>query len=328
MNYIELENEFKTKVILSTFGASIVDIKTLDYMGNLGSIVTVPINQKEFENATSYFGKTIGRTGGRISNSKFVLNGKEYFIKSNDPNGLHGGTDGLSYKDFNYILSEDDDAYICTFSYYSPDLEAGYPGNLTLKVIYKLFKKENKLSINYVASCDKDTLLNLSNHAYFNLNAESGNNVLDHYLYINASKMEEIKNALPNKIVECEKIYSFKNSHKIKDFLFDEKIINNTNGYDNPYIFDSFCDNQIELYDDVTKRKLTVSTSYPAVVVYTCNYPEGLLMNNHRKQKAYDAVCLECMFLPNSINSDFLSDKKDILRKDNYYNETITFKFN
>ena len=71
MNYIELENEFKTKVILSTVGASIVDIKTLDYMGNLGSIVTVPINQKEFENATSYFGKTIGRTGGRISNSKY-----------------------------------------------------------------------------------------------------------------------------------------------------------------------------------------------------------------------------------------------------------------
>ncbi len=328
MSFIELKNKYNTEVILCTIGASIVDIKTSDNLGNVSSIITTPKNRKDFPNATSYFGKTIGRTGGRISNSKFILNDREYTIPSNDPNGLHGGIDSLSYKEFSYKIREDDDAYICEFSIESPHLESGYPGNLSLDVIYKLYKNENKLTINYLATSDMDTLLNLSNHAYFNLNAESGNNILEHTLYINSSKMESIKNAIPSEIVTCNELYSFKNPHQIKDYLFDESIINNTNGYDHPYIFDSNSNEQIVLFDNVTKRKLTVSTSYPAVVVYTCNYIEDIVMNNNRKQKQYDSICLECMYLPNSINSDFIDDKKDILRKDKVYNEYISFKFN
>ncbi|MGM9969420.1 MAG: hypothetical protein ACI35S_03385 [Anaeroplasma sp.] len=328
MEFIELTNNFKTKIILCTVGASIYDIKTADSKGKIGSILITPKNKNEFATTTSYLGKTIGRTGGRISDSKFILNNETYYIPSNDPNGLHGGIDGLSYKEFTYKLDEDFDSYICDFYYFSPDMESGYPGNLSLHVIYKLYKHENKLEINYRGKSDKDTLLNLSNHAYFNLNAESGNNILEHTLYINSSKMEEISNSLPKGIVDCNKKYSFKIAHKIKDFIFDDEIINNTNGYDHPYIFDNQSNNQIILYDEASNKKLIVNTTYPAVVVYTSNYPEDLIMNNNRKWKMYDSICLECMYLPNSINSKFIDKKKDILKKDLLYNETITFIFN
>ena len=327
MKYITLKNKYKTKVTLSSIGASIFDIKTLDYKGNLGSIVIVPKDINEFNASPSYFGKTIGRTGGRITDGKFKLNGKDYQIISNDKNGLHGGNDGLSYKDFDSNEYEDDEAYICEFKYFSHDLESGYPGNLDITVTYKLYKNLNKLDIIYNGKSDQDTLLNLSNHSYFNLNCDSGNNILNHTLYINSSKMEKLNNMIPYGIFDCEEKYSFKKPHKIGDYLFDKEIISNTNGYDFPYIFDNDNKNKIELYDDISKRKLIINTSYPAVVVYTCNYCDDVILNNNKKIKPYDAVCLECMYHPNTINSDFLSDKKDILKKGKNYNEVISFSF-
>ncbi len=327
MKCITLKNKYSTEVVLSSIGASILDIKTLDNKGKLGSIVIVPKDIEKFNTSYSYFGKTIGRTGGRITDGKFELNGKHYQIISNDKNGLHGGNDGLSFKDFEVIESEDDEAYLCEFKYFSKDLESGYPGNLNISVFYKLYKNENKLDIIYNGKSDQDTLLNLSNHTYFNLNADSGNNILNHTLYINASKMEKLKNMLPVGIFECEEKYSFKKPHKIGDYLFDKEIIDSANGYDFPYIFDDASKNKIELYDDITKRKLIIDTTYPAVVVYTCNYCDNSIMNNNKKIMPYNAVCLECMYHPNTINSDFLNEKKDILKKGDTYNETITLEF-
>lgn len=327
MKCITLKNKYSTEVTLSSLGASILDIKTLDYKNELGSIVIVPKDKEKFYTSTSYFGKTIGRTGGRITNGKFALNGKQYQIISNDKNGLHGGNDGLSYKDFDTFESESNEAYLCEFKYFSKDLESGYPGNLKVSVLYKLYKNENKLDIVYNGECDQDTLLNLSNHSYFNLNANSGKGILDHTLYINASKMEKLENMIPKGIYNCEEKYSFKKPHKIGDYLFDKEIIDSANGYDFPYIFDDNNGNKIELYDDVSKRKLIVNTTYPVVVVYTCNYCDDLIINNDRKIKPYDAVCLECMYHPNTINSDFLSEKKDVLKKGKIYNEVISFSF-
>ena len=329
ISFIEIENKFKTEVILCNVGASIYDIKTKDNKNNIESILYTTKNKNDFPYDGSYFGKTIGRTGGRVSNSKFILNGIDYKILSDDPNGLHGGKEGLSFKEFDFKKTETDEYIEVLFYYESKDLESGYPGNLSLKVIYRLFKNVNKLTITYEGLSDKDTLLNLSNHSYFNLSGNAKNNILDHELFINASNMEKIEKLIPVKIEKCSDIYSFKSMHKIGDYLMNKEIIDNTNGYDFPYIFDNASINlsNIILKDNESKRVLKIKTTYPVVVVYTCNYVGNEIMNNNEIAKPYYAVCLECQYHPNGINSDFIKDKKDILKKGSLYNETIEYYF-
>ena len=329
VKFIELKNKFNTHVILCNIGASIYDIKTIDKNNKLESILYTTKSQDEFLYDNSYFGKTIGRTGGRISNSKFVLNGIEYKIESDDPNGLHGGKDGLSFKEFNYNEFESLDSYSVVFSYLSDNLESGYPGNLLVEVEYKLYKNENKLIISYYGKSDKDTLLNLSNHAYFNLSGDAKDNIFDHELYINASQMEKIENLIPKEIVDCSKIYSFKKMHKVGLYLKEDEIINNTNGYDFPYIFDECDYNKVNVIvkEPISKRFLKIKTTYPTVVLYTCNYCGDEIMNNNKKAEPYYALCLECMYHPNTVNSDFLKSKKDILYKNKEYTEEIDLLF-
>ena len=327
LSFIEIENKFKTKVILSNIGASIYDIKTVDKDGFQESILYTTKSKDDFVTERSYLGKTIGRTGGRISNSKFTLNGKEYTIKSEDPNGLHGGLDGVSYKEFDYKRQETEEYIEVNFSRLSPNLESGYPGDLNLNVIYRLYKNVNKLTVSYLGKTNEDTLVNLSNHSYFNLSGNAKNNILDQKLFIDASKMERIEKLIPQEIVSCGTIYSFKEMHKIGDYLNDKEIIDNTNGYDFPYIFDNKEEYKIVLYDSKSKRSLKIKTTYPVVVIYTCNYTGDEIMNNDKKMTPYYAICLECMYHPNTINSPFLKDKKDVLRASELYNETVEYYF-
>lgn len=329
IEFITIKNKFNTEVTLSTLGASIYDIKTLDKDNKLESIIYTTKDKKDFITERSCLGKTIGRTGGRISNSTFTLNGIKYNIPSYDKNGLHGGKDGVGYKEFEYKKSEASEYFEVEFKYMSKDMESGYPGNLDLRVIYRLYKEINKLSLIYKGISDKDTLLNLSNHSYFNLSGNAKRDIMDHELYINASKMEEIKELLPRRIVDCKDIYSFKKSHKIGKFIFDSEIKNNTNGYDFPYIFDDANKDifNVVLKDSTSGRSLSIKTTYPTVVIYTCNFTGREIMNNDKVMTPYYAVCLECMYHPNTINSDFLEEKKDILPKGVEYNNMIEYYF-
>ena len=323
VSFIELENNLGTTVTLCNIGASIYDIKTKDCDNKNESILYTTANMNDFPNNTSYLGKTIGRTGGRIKNGEFELNGVKYKIPSTDPNGLHGGTEGLSFKPFIYKKSKLKDYTEVTFFYESKNMESGYPGNLELEVIYRLYNDENKLSINYKGTTDEDTLLNLSNHAYFNLSGNAKNDILNHELYINSTKMELLENMIPAKIVEEKDIYSFKKPHLIGDYINDDEIVKAANGYDFPYIFDDNKDYSVVLKDKESKRVLKIKTTYPAVVVYTCNYTDDSTMNNNQVMTKNYAVCLECMYAPNSINSDFIKDKKDILPKYKEISESI-----
>lgn len=329
IEFITIKNKFNTEVTLSTLGASIYDIKTLDKDNKLESIIYTTKDKKDFITERSCLGKTIGRTGGRISNSTFTLNGIKYNIPSYDKNGLHGGKDGVGYKEFEYKKSEASEYFEVEFKYLSKDMESGYPGNLDLRVIYRLYKEINKLSLIYKGISDKDTLLNLSNHSYFNLSGNAKRDIMDHELYINASQMEEIKELLPRRIVDCKDIYSFKKKHKIGKFIFDPEIKNNTNGYDFPYIFDDANKEifNVVLKDSTSGRSLSIKTTYPTVVIYTCNFTGREIMNNDKVMTPYYAVCLECMYHPNTINSDFLEEKKDILPKGVEYNNMIEYYF-
>ena len=327
--FIKIKNKFDTVVTLCNVGASIYDIQTVDKFKRCESILYTTKEGNSFVTERSYLGKTIGRTGGRISNSIFTLNGKDYQIPSNDPNGLHGGLGGISYVEYKFKQSENNEYSEVIFTYLSTSLESKYPGDLKINVIYRLYKEINKLTVNYEATTTEDTLVNISNHSYFNLSGNAKDNILNHYLFINSSKMERVEELIPREIVDCKKIYSFKESHKIGDYLMDKEIIDNTNGYDFPYIFDKLSKDiyNVILKDEKSGRVLKIKTSYPTVVVYTCNYVGEEIMNNNKKMEPYYAVCLECMFHPNTINSEFLNEKLDILRKNDKYNEMIEYYF-
>lgn len=329
VNFIKLKNDFNTEVVLCDIGASIYDIRTIDINNEIKSIVYTTFEKKDFPYDGSYFGKTLGRTAGRIENREFVLNDRVYLVVSNDPNGLHGGQDSFSFARFDFIEFEDDESFGVTFSYHSKDGESGYPGNLDVKVIYRLFKAVNKLEITYKGISDQDTLLNMSNHTYFNLSGNAKTDILNHELFIASNKMERVENLIPKDIVSMQKVYSFANSHKIGDYLFDKEIISNTNGYDFPYLFDevNLDKYQVILKEPHSKRTLKIKTSYPCAVVYTCNYVGEEIMNNGLKAKPYYAVCIECSYLPNSINNPLIKDKKDILLKGKEYNEIIELHF-
>jgi aldose 1-epimerase len=219
IEFIELTINLGVEGTLCTLGASIYDIKTRDKAKKLESIIGTTKDKKDFITERSCLGKTLGRTGGRISNSTYTLNGIRYTFPSYDPNGLHGGIDGVGFKEFDYKQNETKEYHEVIFSYFSKDMESGYPGNFNLKDIYKLYKDINKLTLSYKGISDKDTLVNLSNHSYFNLSCNANGSILNHSLYINASKMERIEHLLPKEIVDCKEIYSFKTMHKIGDYL-------------------------------------------------------------------------------------------------------------
>ena len=329
MKCITLKNKYSTEVTLSSLGASILDIKTLDYKNELGSIVIVPKDKEKFYTSTSYFGKTIGRTGGRITNGKFALNGKQYQIISNDKNGLHGGNDGLSYKDFDTFESENNEAYLCEFKYFSKDLESGYPGNLNVSVLYKLYKNQNKLDIVYNGECDQDTLLNLSNHSYFNLSGNAKSSVLGQKLVINSDYIGEVDEYLipTGKNIEVKNTpFDFNNIKEVGKDINEENIqLKYGSGYDHPWILNKKKENDVMFYHKESGRCLEIKTNQKAIVCYSMNFTDDLIMECGRVGKKHDAICFEAQSLPVGYDDCFINDI--ILRNGEVYDNETIYKF-
>lgn len=332
MEFLTIKNELGMKVTVCDVGAGLYDIVVPDRNGNLESVLVKPYNKKQYCYATSYFGKPCGRTAGRISGGVFQLDGKEYQIKKDESeeNALHGGIDGISYKTFNYEMRNTPEAIEVIYSYLSKDMESGYPGNLNIIITYSLAKKENQLAITFNCETDKTTLCNLTNHAYFNLSGNVRRNILNHELFINSSNYGYINShSIPEKIIPVTKEFDFQKPHPIGDFILEKSVVENTNGYDHPFILNEENPEivQVSLYDPESGRKLEISSTYEAVVAYSCNYPEKVILSNGNQLKKNDAICLELQHFPNTINSYFLKNKKDILSPNKQYLQRILFNF-
>ena len=189
-----LTNKYGASVDLSTFGATIVSIKVPDRNGKLVDVVQGYDNVTPYEKSpVGHAGGTIGPCANKIDNGKFTINNKTYKLETNKDNGkthCHGGTEGFDVKNWNSKILSDG----IEFSYRKKDMESGYPGNVDVKVTYK-FDNNNKLHIIYDAKTDKDTLINLTNHSYFNLDGcenSQENSVLNHIVELpNSSKITE-----------------------------------------------------------------------------------------------------------------------------------------
>ena len=318
----ELQND-EIKVITSNLGCHILSVFTKDRDGNYGDVVLGYQDVEDCHKDDKFLGCIIGRVANRIANGEFQLNGKTYKLAVNSgPNTIHGGINGFNQKIFNYEILENGIRFI----YLSPDMEEGYPGSLYLKVVYRLC--DNTLKMEYEAVSDQDTLINITNHSYFNLSAGK-DKIYHHQLKVKADEIACVdENCLANgTFLKIENTpFDFKEFHEIGERINDDhEQLKLAGGYDHSFMVKDEED-QLILYDKETGRKLTMTTTLPCIQVYTGNFLSGGC--NGKGGKPYenrDGVALEAQFLPNSIHIE--EEPKVILRKGEEYEAVTTYRF-
>lgn len=278
---------------------------------------------QEYEDDDGHLGACVGRVGNRIGGAAFTLNGKTYTLAKNDgENHLHGGLRGFD----KYVWSAEELSDGIRFSRISPDGEEGYPGTLHASVVYRL--RGDTLVMEYEASADQDTLCNLTNHSYFNLNG--GGSVLDHTLQIGADEfLENSAATLPTgkRLPVAGTPFDFRVPKRVgKNIETDGIQLRNCGGYDH-----NFClvgDPAAVLRGDVSGIAMTVRTTLPGVQLYTANF----LTERHGKNGAAyaprSALCLETQYFPNAMACEGF--EKPLLRAGECWkhNTTLTFSEN
>ncbi len=237
-----LKNANGMTVKITNYGGAIVSWTAPDRNGQYEDIVLGCYSVSGYENGVPYFGAIVGRYGNRIAKGKFTLDGKKYNLAiNNGENHLHGGLKGFDKVIWNVQTINGDEPAL-KLTYLSKDMEEGYPGNLTVEVVYTL-QKDNSLKMDYKATTDKTTVVNLTNHTYFNLTGNPNNTILDHSLVLNCNKFIPIdKGLIPTGIKSVVNTnFDFLKPHIIGDRINDsaEVQIKFGGGYDHAWIINS-----------------------------------------------------------------------------------------
>ena len=305
-----LENRNGLKISVTDLGAAVQSIITPDRNGDFADIVLGYDTPEEYIMHDGYLGATVGRYANRIAGARFSLGGREYRLTANEgENTLHGG-EGFSKKKFSTVFADEDTLML---ELVSPDGEDGFPGRLTANVLFRL-NDFNELQIIYSASSDRDTVVNMCNHSYFNLRGEGS--VLDHELMLNADRYTPVDDKLiPTgelKPVEGTD-FDFRTPRKIAKGFYDHNFVLNEG---------KLC---AEVYDGVSGRTMRVTTDMPGVQFYAA----GMLTERKGKGGAVygrnSGLCLETQFFPDSPNRpEFPSCQ---LKKDEIFMKKTVYKF-
>lgn len=289
------------------YGAAVVSLKVLDKEGKYRDVVLGCDSAADYEAQTACLGAVPGRFANRIEKGRFTLNGKEYHLaQNNGENHLHGGPTGFHRRMWNAAI-EGEDSVI--FSRLSPDGEEGYPGNLVVSVRYT-FTQDGFLHITYRAICDSDTILNLTNHSYFNLNGHASGSVASQKLKICADRFtENDSSCLPTgRIVSLDEqeaaVMDFRSFAEIGARIEEKNIhLQNGSGYDHNYILEKNGEGTAlaaQAYSEESGIHLDCYTTQPGVQLYTGNFLQS--SNIHAKQGAVyhdrDGFCLETQHFP------------------------------
>ncbi len=324
-----LKNASGAYVQLCSIGAGIVSIVVPDKNGKLGDVALGYKDAKSYFGDGPFAGKIPGRYANRIAGGKFTLDGVEYTLPvNNGPNHLHGGPEGFANQVWESRVNGD----AVEFMYFSEDGEAGYPGNLKVTAHYT-WGEDNSLKLIMTAETDKPTVVNLTNHVYFNLDGEAAGSVLNHKLELNASQWLPTDETLiplgapedvagtPMDFVEAKPIG--------QDIQADFPALKYGKGYDNCYLIDGAMPGQLgeaaQLWADKSGRHLTILTTQPAVQVYTGNWLKGCPMGKTHAYEDYDGVAIECQHAPDSPNK--AEYPSTVLRPGEVYEEAIIWAF-
>ncbi|KGO88599.1 aldose epimerase [Flavobacterium rivuli WB 3.3-2 = DSM 21788] len=298
----------KITVAFTNYGARIVGLWVPDKNGTITDVVVGLNSTKAYQNSTEvYFGATIGRVGNRIAKGTFTLNNKEYHIPlNNDKNSLHGGKKG--FQGIVWNVEQPNDKTL-VFTYTSPDGEEGFPGNLKVKVTYSVDDNQN-LKMDYEATTDQNTPVNLTNHAFFNLNGEGGGTVLNHKVMINADAYTPVDDGLIP-LGKQEKVagtpFDFTSYHTIGERIETaDQQLKNGKGYDHNFALKNdtaTMHDAATVVGDKTGIVMKVTTQEPGLQFYSGNFMQG---KNTFKCGAKDdfrtAFAMETQHFPDAIN--------------------------
>lgn len=327
---IHLTNKSGASVMLTERGAGIVSIVVPDRNGVMGDVVLGYRDEESYLADGPCAGKIPGRFANRIDGGRFTLDGKEYQLVKNNPGyQLHGGPDGFSNRLWKASRISDTKV-ILTLD--SPDGDQGYPGNMHVEATYT-WSDDNSLTLSIKATTDAPTIINLTNHTYWNLDGEDSGSILDHVLKLNASRWLATSEALipTGELAPVEGTpMDFRTAKPIgRDIKADFPALKYGKGYDNCWVLDGAPGLKIaaELSSAVSGRRLEIWTDQPAAQVYTGNWLDGSpLSKSGRPYRDYDGVAIECQGFPDAPHHpDFPSC---VLRPGETYSRTIIFKLN
>lgn len=327
-----LQNKNNMQVAITNYGGRIVSILVPDKQGNITDVCLGYDKLTGYQQANEpYFGTIVGRYGNRIGKAQFVLDGKTYKLSANDHgNTLHGGPKGFHAQVWDAKKLND---YTLELSRISKDGEEGYPGNLTVKVVYTL-TDDNAIKMDYTATTDKATVVNLTNHAYFNLNGQGTGSINDHVLQINASKITPVDSTLiPTGELKdvAGTAFDFTKPAAIGERVeADDQQLKYGKGYDHNFVLTN-SSKELKQAAKVTGPKtgitLEVLTTEPAIQFYGGNFLDGTL-KDCKGGKAYghrEGFCLETQHYPDSPNKP--NFPSTVLKPGDTYKTTTLYKF-
>lgn len=325
-----LTNAGGASVSISNYGGTLVAIRVPDRDGKLTDVLLGAKEAKDYLAGSGYLGALIGRVGNRIGKGLARLNGEVLHLAQNS-NGqhLHGGNIGFDKKIWDATPDEANNRLV--LKCVSPDGEENYPGTLNVTVTYG-WSDDNALSIHYEATSDKDTLVNLTNHAYFNLDGESTGDVGAHAIQIHADRLTVVDaDAIPTG--ELRDVtgtpFDLRQPKCIADGLSrenDDEQMRFGSGYDHNFALNGAGYREAALvYSAKTGIQMTVSTDQPGIQFYTGNFLDGSFPGKRGAYQKRSGLCLETQHFPDSMNHDEF--KPCVLKAGEKYDTTTTYRF-
>ena len=326
-----LKNSHGIIAKITDYGATLTELRTPDRSGKFADVTFGFDNLKNYLVRHPYFGSAVGRYANRIAKGQFEIDGIKYSLATNNgPNHLHGGVDGFDRKVWKSQAVQGKNEVAIKFSYLSKDGEEGYPGNLSVQVTYTLTDAD-ELRIDYAATTDKKTPINLTNHAYWNLSGHDQGTILDHTLKLEADLFTPVdETSIPTGEIRSV-------SGTVMDFIKEtpvglriEKVGGTPGGYDHNYVIRKHEVGELALaatlYDPKSGRQMQVLTTQPGIQLYTANYLNGTVQGKggvfYQKQTA---LCLETQHFPDSINKPHFPSV--VLEPGSEFRETTVHRF-
>jgi aldose 1-epimerase len=328
-----LTNKYGASAAITNYGGIVISLNVPDKSGHLDDVVLGFDQLEDYLKVHPFFGALVGRYGNRIANGKFSLNGVEYTLAQNDgPNSLHGGLKGLDKVFWDAKPIDAPAGPALELTYLSQDGEEGYPGNLLVKVTYTLTHK-TELRLDYSATTDKDTVINLTHHSYFNLAGAGSRDILEHELMINAAKFTPVNaNLIPTG--ELRPVvgtpFDFTQLTPIGQRIDqNDEQLKFGQGYDHNWVLDHTAGSLALaacVSEPTSGRMMEVWTTEPGIQFYSGNFLDGSLIG--KGDRAYQhrfGLCLETQHFPDSPNHPQFPST--VLRAHQTYTSTTVYKF-
>lgn len=323
------KNKNGMEMVVSDFGATLHTLMVPDKEGRLRDVVLGYDSPAGYEGpGGTFFGATVGRSANRIGKATFELNGKTYKLdQNNGEDNLHSGFDFYSFRIWNVDEIKENGI---TFSMHSPDGDQGYPGELDIQVTYTL-TDENEVKIAYYGVPKADTIINMTNHSYFNLNGHASGTILDQEVWVDADAFTDTDEhqIVNGTIVPVEGTpMDFRTKKKVgQDIEADYRALNIGKGYDHNWILNNegkFA-KVAEMSSELSGITMEVYTDLPGVQIYTGNYIENEVGKQGIIYQRRQGICFETQYAPNAINCEGL--QSPVCRANEVYQTTTAFKF-